>query len=167
MKDIRSVLPSLDYSINESHINCSVISSIFDPIHATCSIDSNLNDASSNLIVSHISNLESLSDFNQICNNNECNQNLFANDNESTNVNCNLKNFNCCIKKLSKSENDCYKKQLEKQQEEQAAKLLKEEDSFFTCLNFNQENNRLASFAGEIRVGASFQVFLNLIFFFT
>lgn len=161
MKDIRSVLPSLDLSIIEPHVNCSVNSTILKSIPANCSKESNLNETS-NLTTSQISNLETHSDLNQICNNNECNQNFNTNDTELSNFNCNLKN---CNKNLLKNENDCYKKQLEKKQEEQAAKLLKEEDSFFTCLNFNQDNNRLASFAGGIRVGASFQVFKFLYFF--
>ncbi|KAI1714709.1 GATA zinc finger domain-containing protein [Ditylenchus destructor] len=35
--------------------------------------------------------------------------------------------------------------------------LLKEADSFFTCLNYNQDSSRLAAVQGEIRVGGSFQ----------
>ncbi|KAH7694675.1 GATA zinc finger family protein, partial [Aphelenchoides avenae] len=34
---------------------------------------------------------------------------------------------------------------------------LREPDSFFTCLNFNLESNRLASVQGQIRVGPSYQ----------
>lgn len=36
--------------------------------------------------------------------------------------------------------------------------LLKSEDTFFTCLNFNQDSSRLASVQGSIRVGSHYQV---------
>lgn len=35
---------------------------------------------------------------------------------------------------------------------------LSKENTFFSCLSFNQESSRLASVQGEIRVGGAFQV---------
>lgn len=164
VKDIRAVLLSIDTLLSDLHSNCNSNTPTCDPTVATCSIDIATSSVTSDLVASEASNLDDSivnTELNQN-DNNENGKNLIANDTELTSVDNNLKGFNCCNKDLSTSESDCCRKQLEKQQEAQAAKLLKEEDSFFTCLNFNQENNRLASFAGEIRVGASFQVFILL-----